>query len=458
MMLPSNVPNYFLADLPQEAELTPTLISEACQTLKRNRQQYLEGRTTESIIRILNRLGRDWQSADFPFRQQVLQNGPAHTGFSSEVLAAGLDNFFRLWTTENIEALLRQELGHAHRLDDFTPDEHEGHGGRSAMALGPTLLAHIAPGNIPVPVLMEMLLGLLARSAQFIKCASGQEFIPRMFAHSLYEADHKLGACLELASWKGGAENLEAALFAEADCVVATGSDKTLTAIRRQLPATARFIGYGEKLSFGYVTREAMERDTPAVVNQAAADVTAWNQRGCLSPHVLYVEDTGASGEEFANLLAGKLESLEKSHPRGPLSARDAAGIATRRAFYEVRAAHSPETKMWASRESTAWTVIMELDPRFQISCQNRFIYVKLVPDLTLALQGAEPVREHVSTVGLACAPAQAAELARRLARWGAKRICPLGQMQHPPLGWRHDGRPPLGDLVTWIDWEKHGK
>jgi len=110
---------------------------------------------------------------------------------------------------------------------------------------------------------------------------------------------------------------------------------------------------------------------------------------------------------------------------------------------------------MWASHQTTAWTVILENDPRFQISCQNRFIFVKIVENLAQALQGAEPVRDAISTVGLACAPAQTHELARHLARWGAARICPLGRMQHPPLGWRHDGRPPLGDLVTWRDWEK---
>jgi len=45
--------------------------------------------------------------------------------------------------------------------------------------------------------------------------------------------------------------------------------------------------------------------------------------------------------------------------------------------------------------------------------------------------------------------------LALKFAHLGAKRICPLGEMQRPPLGWRHDGRPALGDLVTWCDWEK---
>ena len=40
--------------------------------------------------------------------------------------------------------------------------------------------------------------------------------------------------------------------------------------------------------------------------------------------------------------------------------------------------------------------------------------------------------------------------------RWGVARVCRLGLMQEPPLAWRHDGRPALGDLVRWTDWE-HG-
>jgi hypothetical protein len=97
----------------------------------------------------------------------------------------------------------------------------------------------------------------------------------------------------------------------------------------------------------------------------------------------------------------------------------------------------------------------LESDSNFQISCLNRFIYVKAVSGLTQALHGLGAVQENISTVGLAAGSAQAAELARAFARWGVKRICPLGQMQNPPLGWRHDGRPPLGDLVRWSDWEK---
>jgi hypothetical protein len=454
---PLNLPAYFLADLPAGAALTPGLISEACQTLKRNRARYLEGRSTESLIGLLDGVGREWLEADYPFRRHALEEGPAATGFSAAVLAAGLDSFFQQLTEQNLEDLLRQELGHPRRLDDFYPGDPERGARGLALARGPELLAHIAAGNVPSGVMMNLVLGLLARSAQFVKCATGQAFVPRLFAHSLYEADAKLGACLEVAEWPGGTESLERALFAEADCVTATGSDETLAAIRRALPGHARLAGYGTRVSFGFVAREALAgRHPESVAARAALDVAAWNQLGCLSPHVIYVEEGGRIGAEgFADLLAGQLEALEKTHPRGRLAAAEAAGIAARRSFYEVRAAHSPETKMWASAESTAWTVVLETEASFQVSCLNRFVYVKAVNDVSEALQGAEAVREHISTVGLAGSGARSAELARQFARWGARRICPLGEMQKPPLGWRHDGRPALGDLLTWSEWEK---
>ena len=174
---------------------------------------------------------------------------------------------------------------------------------------------------------------------------------------------------------------LEAALFAEADCVAATGSDETLAAIRKALPAACAFVGLWDAGEFWICGQGGADR-TPRGNRRGAAalDVAAWNQLGCLSPHVIYVEEGGEVGAEgFADLLAGQLEALEKTHPRGPLAAQEAAGIAARRSFYEVRAAHSPETKMWASAESTAWTVVLETEARFQISCLNRFVYVKAV-------------------------------------------------------------------------------
>ncbi len=251
------IPNYFLADLGPEAEITESMLTEACLALKRNRERYLTIRDTAAIIRILATTAENWLEEDYPFRRLALERGPEESGFSRETIRIGLDHFFGQLTSENLEDLLAQELGHLKRMDAPCSARFESGSHRSSLATGPDMLVHFAAGNLPVPAMMSMVLGMLVKSAQFVKCASGSSYLPRLFAHSIYETDSKAGACLELAEWKGGKKSLEEALFKQSQCVSATGSDETLADIRRRLPASVRFMGYGHQVSFGYVTSEA---------------------------------------------------------------------------------------------------------------------------------------------------------------------------------------------------------
>lgn len=452
-----DLPNYFIADLPAHAELTPGMLTEACQALRRNRQQYLLGRPTQAIVDTLCEVAHNWLQPDDPFRAIALEQGPAATGFSRPTLERGLDALFKRINTTEVHALVLQELGHVERLDRFVVTEAELKTGRTAIATGPEMLVHFTAGNLPSPSILSLALGLLARSAQFVKCARGNDLLPRLFAHSLYAIEPKLASCLELATWEGGHRGLETALFDQADCVTAQGTDATLADIQSRLPQRVRFLGYGHRVSFGYVTREVLSRfHARELAAEAARDVAAWDQLGCLSPHLFYVESGGSvTPELFGQLLAEQLEKLQAVEPRAPLDPEVAAAVASRQSLYGVRAANCPETRIWHSPDATAWTVVFEEDPRFQTSCLHRFIYVKGVSDPGEALQGAAAVQGAISTVALAAMGTRAQELALELARWGVTRLCPVGRMQDPPLPWRHDGRPSLGDLVTWTDWEQ---
>jgi hypothetical protein len=451
-----NLPHYFLVDLPPEAQLSAGMLTEACQTLKRNRTQFLAHRTTQGMVEVLSHLAKNWLQPHNPFRRLALEEGPSATAFSRQTLASGLDTFFKQLSAGSLQALLEQDLGQSRSLDEFTPVSAPDARRRNVRARSPELLVHIAAGNLPNPVLISLILGLLARSAQFVKCASGASFLPRLFAHSLYEAAPKLGACFELAEWPGGKSELEKVLFEEADYVTATGSDEAMASIRQRIPPKTRFLAYGHRVSFGYVAAKALESgNLRTVVKLAAADIVAWNQLGCLSPHVIYVQAGMVLPDKFAEALAEALADFELSEPRGELKPDTAAAIASRRAIYEMRAGQGAETQIWASKNGTAWTVVYESEPRFQASCLNRFIYVKGVEDLRQALQAAEIIRGQVATVGLAAPATMVQELVNELTQWGVERICPLGQMQNPPLTWHHDGRPPLGDLIQWTDWEQ---
>ena len=96
----------------------------------------------------------------------------------------------------------------------------------------------------------------------------------------------------------------------------------------------------------------------------------------------------------------------------------------------------------------------MKPDARFQMSLFEPVHLRQGRGGFENTFENADGIRGKVSTVGLAAPEEKWDEIAIQLARWGATRICPLGQMQNPPLFWRHDGRPALGDLVTWTIWK----
>lgn len=450
------LPNYFLADLPPESPLQPGMVRDACETLKRNRARYLLPRSTESVIQTIVEIAKLWLNPYSPWRTLALEQGPAATGFSRPVLEAGLDSYMRLLTVRNLNAFVLQELGHPQRLDRFAANDAETMTGVSTCVRGPELLFHVTAGILPTPVFAGMIHGLLVRSAQFVKCASGSSFLPRLFAHTLRDVEPKLASCLEIAEWKGGAHSAEPVLFEEADCVIASGSDETMAALRKNLPSGRRFLAHGHRVSAGYITREALNPgEEQRTIEAAVADIVAWDQLGCLSPHVTYVE-TGAMvpPEGVAAKLAEELARVETTLPRGPVTEEVSSAIYRRRELYRLRAAADSSTRCWFSTDSTAWSVVYEEDGRFQLSCLYRFVYVKPVDTPEDCLHQAEAVRGQWSTLGLAAIGVRNTEVAQVFANWGVTRICPLGQMQRPPLNWRHDGRPALGDLVTWTSHE----
>jgi len=452
----ASFPQCYLADLEPGLSVTPPLIREAWLALERNRERYLARRTTESLIENLAGAASLWLAEGSPFMRTALELGPQQLGFSARTLEDGLTRLFGSITRETLQDWIEQDLGHLRRLDDFCATGPERSSSRRSRVSGPPTLAHVTAGNIPAAAVLSMVAGLMVRSAQFVKCARGSALVPRLFAHSLREVDPHHGACIEVAEWPGRRTDLLEALIEPAECVTATGSDRTVRDIRNSCPVDKRFIGHPHRVSFAFLSAQALGHGSAkSIAGAVAVDVAAWNQRGCLSPHGVYVEEGGeVSAESFAAHLAESLQTLEQSMPRGEVSDGVAATIRARRGFYEVRAAHSSETKLWQSRGSTAWTVVYEADPRFQVSCLDRFVYVKGVPTLEAALQGADSVRRQVSTVALAAPIAETTRLASRLAEWGASRVCPAGSMQRPPASWRHDGRPVLSDLVRWTDLE----
>ena len=421
--------------------LTPDSLRTIIDDLLAARKRSLIHRPVQDIMASIGVVVARFLDPNSDERRQAEAVLPDESGLSPEMVRHSLPLIFREYQAERLNGLLRAELGTSAALDRFA---------NGLRAQGRRLTAHVLAGNLPGAGLDDIIFSLLVKSATLVKTASAGASLQRLFAHSLRRHDPELGACLVLLTWPGGTQELEEIAFAEADLVVASGSDQSLDAIRSRV--RGRFIGYGHKLSFSLITHEALERARESA-ERAAYDVVLFDQGGCLSPQLVYVEDHGAvSPSEFAALLADALAVWQTRLPRGRISPAASSQIRQVRDEAEWQALAGKDVVLHASPQGTEWTVIYEADPSFAASPLYRTVRVKPLAALGRLDGLLDPWRPYLEAVGTVV-PAddrRRQSLLEVLAGSGLSRICHIGTMQTPPLGWRHGGRPRLADFVTW--------
>ena len=437
---------------------SPRELNAVIDALLARRRRHLARRPVYDILAAIDRCIRRWLDPDSDERRQAETHLPATTGLSPPMLRHVLPLVFGEYRGERLGALLDAELGGRDSLDRAVASD-----GGSRRAIGPGLSVHVLAGNLPGAGMDGVVFSLLVKSAVLVKAASAEPVLPDLFARSVAAVDPELGACLHVAHWPGGRADLEKAAFGRADLekaafgradlVVVSGSDASLASIRGQLGANTRFMGYGHKLSFGLVTKAGLaDRGALAHWSRAAAyDVAVYDQLGCLSPQLVYVEEDGpVSPREFAAALADGLAEWQITLPRGAVPTEAVSIIRRVRDRAEWQSLAGKDVVLHVSPGGTDWTVIYEADPTFAPSPLYRTVRVK-------PLRGPAHLAElltdwcpYLEAVGMAADPSESARLGELLAGLGVSRVCPLGEMQRPPLNWRRGGRPRIGDFVCW--------
>ena len=424
-------------------------LQQSMHSVRDARERRLPQRSADAIIAALAETARSWLAPTSPWRIRAIEQAPAATGFSPAMIQEIIDLTFGSITAETLGQLLDRELGNRQVLDTFCEQN-----GRRTRAHGPRLIAHVLAGNVPPPGILSICCGLLVKAANVVKVARRDPVFPTLFVESLRAVDPDLASCVAVLDWPRQETAQTAMLLGEADAVIAYGDDRTIGTLRQMTLAQVTFLGYGHKISFSMLTREAMtEQDLPALAEAAAYDVSVYDQQGCLSPHVIYVEERGPLGpRKFAAALAQAMGSLQLRLPRGTLTAEEAAAITQMRSAYEFRSASDRRIAVWSSPIPNDWTVIYEDDPSFTPSCLNRVVFVKPTDGVERVLESVRRFASQISTVGVAPLDEGVPGFASELAAMGIHRVCAIGQMQRPPLSWPHDGRPNLVALVRWTD------
>ncbi|MCA9601432.1 MAG: acyl-CoA reductase [Polyangiales bacterium] len=345
---------------------------------------------------------------------------------------------------ENIEWALDAALS---RLDDAalhgfaaTRPRDEGRVRHRPVGLGAVVLS----ANVFTACVEPVLAALLARVPLVLKASSRDDVFPRLLALAWRDHAGGLADALEVVSFPRDDHDAEDALLGRAHVAHVYGHDQTLADIRARLRATTTFVGHGSGLGAIYVGRDALRSEDAArtIARAIADDVAAYDQRGCLSPHAVWVEPGGAvDGRGLAELVArAGLEPLARSRPRGALRTEEGA------AQMQWRGVATARGELF---EGDGYAVSFEAEGALRLSPGFRNVAVHTAANVNMFGECVAQLGAHLKCVGFAGATAD--ELLAALPANVAPALAATGRMQRPELGPVADGQSRWLGFVTSV-------
>ncbi len=361
----------------------------------------------ERIAAALAKTCELWRDRAFEPRRETVSLAARACGFSPALL------------DESLDALLQPF--HPAAFEKLAP----------RLVARPQLLGFIMAGNVIGAGLHEVCQAMLGGAAIMLKTASAEPLFFAAFFRTLRALDAQVGVRLAVLNWSRADSGPTAALQEACDRIVAFGEDESIAAL-----AAAAVIAFGSRASGALVTADC---DRIATADAIARDVSLFEQLGCLSPHHVFVENSDRKfAPEFAAELAAALDWFAKQFPppaRLPLP--EAVAIRSARENARWRRIGKQLVTMWEG-ERLGWAVIYDAGAKFRLSPGYRTVYVSPFidrPDLGCRLNPAGGRLE-----AFAITPGTPARTRALLEQFGVSYLCVPGEMQSPPLDWRHGG------------------
>jgi Acyl-CoA reductase (LuxC) len=372
-----------------------------------------------------------WRDKHYARRRDAVAQIARQAGYSVALLDASLDALLKPFSHAALNSLAAQ-MSRIERSDR------------------PRVLGFIMPGNVAGAGLHEIAIGLIAGAAMIVKTASAEPVFFDAFARTIAELDREVASRIVVFNWGRDRVDLTAAISANCDRIVAYGDDATIESFRNMHP----LIGFGSRVSRAVVAPGALVPERiDAVAESLARDVALFEQLGCLSPHQVFVVNRSRdTAREFASRMATALDALALSMPpaRIPLSAAaEIRGIRERARWRRI----SGEPIELFEGPRLEWTVVFEPQPEepFKVSPGFRTVYVTGVRDEALMQESLAAASRSrlLEAIAVAGDDAETRRISAMLATLGISYICAPGEMQSPPLVWRHGGGAFLDMMVA---------
>ena len=433
------------------AQLRTRADAEALTGALARAREVLASRSVLELAPALGRVGRRFLDPGDPVRLKATEGIAAEAGLSAAAAAAIVTGMARGWTPEGLGRMVRADFPDPLVLDGFRP---AGFGGR-LRAVGGRFAVHIGAGSVPGVSATSMIRSLLVKCPVLLKPGRGDPVLASLFAQALAASDAELARAVAIVYWPGGEGGpLEEHALATADRVVAYGSLELIRLLRRRIPPATPLVAYHHRLSAGGVARECAEPapEAGSVLRAAARAVATFEQRGCVSPRIIWIEEGGAvSPPAWAAQLLDALDSVAEELPPGTASLPAAVARRQERERWMLREAAGTGHRIFSGSPGGP-AVLYEPDPfaPLRLPATGRTVVVRPIECLSRLPLALRPGRSILQTFALAAPPGRIGELAEILAASGVRRVASFEEQPWPPAWWRHDGTGPLHALVSW--------
>ncbi len=407
----------------------------------------------DDVFDYLSELGRRLVFDTNPHMQAAFELIAAASPQTPSLLRHKFEQAPAMFSRKVLEEYVDTSIGRA-VLDGWLPVSLADGSVLSVRAFGARTV-HVIAGSGPSVSLMTVVRNALTRSSALIKLPSNDPMTAVAIARTMVDMDphHPLTKNLSVAYWKGGDTALEDQIYdpLRIDKIVAWGGGASMKSITRYIQPGIDLVAFDPKLSSSIIGKAAFldEKTMREVAQRAASDIGSYNQIGCASARVVFVETgTDPAGlklaEEFGAYIYEALQALpgDISTPAKVFDAnlrQEIQGIRLASGLYSVIGG--------ASGEGAIIVSLMDEPVDFSDKLADRVANTVPVESLDRAIG---LITHFTQTIGI-YPEALKTRLRDEAPFPGAQRLVSLGYANAPPLTGPWDAMEPLRRHCRWI-------
>ena len=376
----------------------------------------------------------------------IERDGPFQKKFSEDGI-----NFLVYWFRKNF---LEKAIVESLRMDPIVLDQYIEIDNKLLISATPKgVITHWLSGNVPILGLLSLIQGLATKNINILKISKDTGMLIPNFLAEISKIDLKISdsktikgseICKNIAVVYFDRNNKEAQEYFSniSNIRVAWGGmDAVESVMNTKRNYGTEDVIFGPKKSFAIIEKSQIEgeKDIDSLCQKLANDIFQIDQRGCNSPHNVFIEKNSKFGSKyFAEHLGIAMKNLAKRNPQQYYSSLETLNILKKRTEFDMfYDAFYPD--------SLEWSVLHADNSTLEDSCFNRTIFVKTYNDIDEILKKCSHLTQ---SIGVAMNKDNLLTFARKASIKGVDRFPKIGSMTLYEVPW--DGMYVMDRFVKW--------